>query len=276
MVSQYCVVEKTTCTRGSILTITDSVVSRCGSGQKAVTRSAYLLFYRRRTPVPLGPPELQKIVQSAESDPAADSEADDDDNNRSRPRNSDSGNGRRLDASSRNGSSSAFTAGTGVAAGAGVLHGGGSHQHSGRGSLPRNAAGVANLSDDDEDDSLLHTNDGAADSQDEGFVDAEDLYQRQDQYGTYADDMGPVWSFEGIGSSSLQQNRLNDSDDVASDTPNLGSDGGEELGNRLLEDFGDDIVGSHPGVSTPVEGIEVSMAGDKDDGDVHEIRVLGE
>jgi hypothetical protein len=29
-------------------------------------------------------------------------------------------------------------------------------------------------------------------------------------------------------------------------------------------------------VSTPVEGIEVSMSGDKDDEDVHEIRVLGE
>jgi ubiquitin carboxyl-terminal hydrolase 4/11/15 len=242
-----------------------------------VTRNAYLLFYRRRTPTPLGPLSLQQIVRSAESDPAADSEGDDDDNNRSRPRNSDSGNGRRLDASSRNGSSSAFTAGTGVVAGAGALRGGGSHQLSGRGSLPKNGAGVANLSDEDEDDSLLHMNDGAADSQDEGFVDAEDLYEPLNRYDTYADDTGPVWSFEGIGSSSLQQNRLNnDSDDVASDTPNLGSDGGEELGNRLLEDFGDDIVGSHPGVSTPVEGIDLSMAGDKDDGDVHEIRVLGE
>jgi ubiquitin carboxyl-terminal hydrolase 4/11/15 len=238
-----------------------------------VTRSAYLLFYRRRTPVPLGPESLQSIVRNAESDQAADSELDDDGNDRSRPRNSDSGNGRRLDASSRNGSSSAFTAGTGVAAGAAVLRGGGSHQHSGRVNLPRSGAGVANLSDD-EDDSFL-TNDGAGDSQDEGFVDAEDIYAPLNRYNNYAEDTGPVWSFDGIGSSSLQHN-ANDSDDVASDAPNLGSDGGEELGNRLLEDFGDDLLGSHPGVSTPVEGIEVSMSGDKDDEDVHEIRVLGE
>jgi ubiquitin carboxyl-terminal hydrolase 4/11/15 len=258
------------------LTSTDSIVSRCDSGQKAVTRNAYLLFYRRRTPTPLGPPELQRIVQAAESDPAADSDvADDDDVNRSRPRESDSGNGQRLDASSRNGSSSAFTAGTGVAVGAGALRGGGSQLLSARGSPLKNGAEAGALSDEDDEDDITALHDGANDSNDEGFVDAEDMYEPLNHYGGYAEDTGPVWSFEGLSTSSHHQMHHNDSDDVASDAPNMGSEGGEDLGNRLLEDFGDDLLG-HPGVSTPVEGIQPSLGGEKGDGDVHEIRVLGE
>jgi ubiquitin carboxyl-terminal hydrolase 4/11/15 len=222
-----------------------------------VTRNAYLLFYRRRTPVPLGPESLRKIVQAAETDPTADSEAEDDESNdRSRPRdaannNSDSGNGQRLDVSSRNGSSSA---GTGVAAGAQAQRGLG---YSDRGSRLKNGAGVANLSDDDDDEGMLPMVDG---SNDEGFVDAEegDIFDSINNYGEYHNDTA-VWSFEGIGS------RNNDSDDVASDAPNLGSGGGDDLSTRMLEDFGDDIVTGHTGVGTPV-----------DDGEVHEIRVLGE
>jgi ubiquitin carboxyl-terminal hydrolase 4/11/15 len=249
---------------------TDSIVSRCDSGQKAVTRNAYLLFYRRRTPTPLGPPELQQLVKAAESDPSPDSDADDDEaNNRSRPRDShpDSGNGQRLDALSRNGSSSAST-GTGVAAGAGALRGGGSHQLSARESPLKNAAGVGNQSDD-ENEYLTPYVDGANDDHDEGFVDAEEMYAPLNQYGY---DEGPVWSFEGLGTSSLHRN----DSDAASDAPNLGSEGGDLLENRLLQDFGDDMVSSHPGVSTPVEGIQPSLGGEMGDGDVHEIRVAGE
>jgi ubiquitin carboxyl-terminal hydrolase 4/11/15 len=234
-----------------------------------VTRNAYLLFYRRRTPTPLGPPELQRIVQAAESDPAADSDAgDDDEPNRSRPRDSDSGNGQRLDASSRNGSSSAFTAGTGAAAGAAAQRAGGSHLPLARGSPLKNGAAAAALpSDDDSTDGTL---DGALD---EGFHDADD-YTPMPAYLQYPDEQGPVWSFDALPSSNHHMH-ANDSDDVASDAPNMGSDGGEELGNRLLEDFGDELLG-HPGVSTPVEGIQPSLGGERGDGDVHEIRVLGE
>jgi ubiquitin carboxyl-terminal hydrolase 4/11/15 len=248
--------------------VTDSIVSRCDSGQKAVTRNAYLLFYRRRTPTPLGPPSLQKIVQAAESDPSADS----DEEERSRPRDNhpESGNGQRLDASSRNGSSSAFTAGTGVAAGAAALRGVGSHQHSGRGSTLKSGAGVANLSDNG-DEYLPPYVDGVNDEADEGFHDGEDMYEPLNQYGF---DEGPVWSFEGLGASSLRNHDASD-DDVASDAPNLGSEGGDLLENRLLEDFGDEMVG-HPGSSTPVEGIQPMLGGEMGDGDVHEIRVLGE
>jgi ubiquitin carboxyl-terminal hydrolase 4/11/15 len=245
---------------------TDSSVSKCNA-QKAVTRSAYLLFYRRRTPHPLGPPTLQKIVQAAESDPSADSDEDE----RSRPRNNqaESGNGQRLDASSRNGSSSASTAGTGVAAGVAVLRGGGSHQHSGHGSPLKNGAEVANLSENDDEGSLPpFENDG---NEDEGY--GEEAYDSNERYGGYGEE-GPIWSFEGIGSSSLHAHDAS-SDDVASDAPNAGSEGGGMLEARLREDFGEDMVG-HAGSSTPVEGIQPVLGGEMGDGDVHEIRVLGE
>lgn len=240
-----------------------------------MTRNAYLLFYRRRTPTPLGPPSLQKIVQTAENDHTPDSDADNDDDetNRSRPRDhTDSGNGQRLDASSRNGSSSASTAGTGVVAGAAVLRAGGSHQLSARGSRLKNAHGAGSLSDDE--GLLPYANDGANDQDDdEGFVDAEDQVDYvQDMYEPLNRYDDPVWSFGGLGTSSF--NNQQSDDDVASDAPNLGSDGGEELGNRLLEDFGDDILPA--GVSTPVEGIQPSLGGEFGDSDVHEIRVAGE
>jgi ubiquitin carboxyl-terminal hydrolase 4/11/15 len=231
--------------------IPDSVVSKCTSGQKAVTRSAYLLFYRRRSPVPLGPDHLREIVQAAETDATADSEAEDDDsNNRSRPRDankSDSGNGQRLDGSYRNGSSSD---GIGVAAGALAQRG---HGFSDRGSLLKSGAGVANLSDDEDMPPMV---DGSAD---EGFVDAED----SNDYTTFGGFQGPndpMWSFEALGASS---NRLHGSSDVASDAPNLGSEGPDDLSSRMLEDFGDDI---HDGEDAPVDDVD----------DVHEIRVPSE
>lgn len=117
-----------------------------------------------------------------------------------------------------------------------------------------------NLSDDDDD--LPPMVDGAIDN-DEGFVDAEegDMYESINPYGGYGDEQGPVWSFEGIGSNT----RNNDSDDAASDAPNLGSEGEHGLGSRILEDFGDEMVMGHPGEVTPV-----------DDDEVHEIRVPGE
>lgn len=159
----------------------DSIVSKCSSGEKAVSRNAYLLFYRRRTPHPLGPPELQSIVSTnpdSANEPASD---DEDEVDRSR-----SGNGLPLAASSRNGSSSA---GTGLAAGAAVLRGGGIARE----------AGAAGLSDAEEEEDTLPSyrfaNSLTANDEDEGFVDAEDgAYVPS--YPAYDD---PVWSFEGVG-----------------------------------------------------------------------------
>ncbi|CAO2651374.1 Nn.00g039440.m01.CDS01 [Neocucurbitaria sp. VM-36] len=238
----------------------DSIVSRCDSGQKAVTRAAYLLFYRRRSPVPLGPPSLQQIV-TAENSP--DSEEDNDaDEQRSR---SPAGNGLRLGDSSRNGSSSAGAA----AAGVGALRGGGS-QLSAAASRPRNAAAAANPSDD-EMDTLPPA---YAASEDEGFHDASETDFVSDMYApltSYPDD--PVWSFDNLNHSRSHDQ---DFDDAASDAPNLGSvNGNDDLSSRMLEDFGDDI-GTGPRVSTPTEGLQVTLGDDHSDEEVAEIRLRGD
>lgn len=239
----------------TVLTRTDSIVSRCDSGKKAVTRAAYLLFYRRRSPYPLGPPSLQQVV-AADSSPDSEDEHDAENETRSR---SPAGNGLRLGDSSRNGSSSAGA----VVAGAGALHGDGS-QLLAQGSRLKNAAGVESLSEDEMDMPPPAYND-------EGFHDAEtdyigDMYAPLNRYDE------PVWSFDTL-SHSRSEDR--DFDETASDTPNLGSAGAEELENRLIEDFGDDVIGTRPGVSTPTEGIQATLGPgtDGDDDDVAEIRL---
>ncbi|KAL5361086.1 hypothetical protein BJX96DRAFT_151378 [Aspergillus floccosus] len=84
----------------------DSSVSRPIDPQSVVTSSAYLLFYRRRSDRPLGGKILEEITESS-TRPVSESESE------SRGQ-SPSGNGQRLDGSSRNGSSSAL-AGVGAA-----------------------------------------------------------------------------------------------------------------------------------------------------------------
>ena len=223
-----------------------------------MSRQAYLLFYRRRTPSPLGPPSLQEIVRTAENENTRDSEAEDDETDRSRPRESDSGNGQGLDGLSRNGSSSAFTVGTGAAAGVAALRGGGSQPS--RGSHLKNGVAAENLSDDE--DGLPPYAGNNYDNDDEGFHDADDMYGPLQAWNNSNDE--PLWSFQSVTNMRNQQ-----SDDAASDMPNLGSDGGEQLQDRLMTDFGDDDV-TAPGVSTPIDDSVREMDG------VHEIRVAGE
>lgn len=79
------------------LTATDTSVSRKKDPQVVVTSAAYLLFYRRRSSGPLGGPFFEHLLSSSESDSQPTSRTA-----------SSSGEGRRLDDPSRNGSSSAF------------------------------------------------------------------------------------------------------------------------------------------------------------------------
>ncbi|KAL9001471.1 MAG: hypothetical protein Q9169_000046 [Polycauliona sp. 2 TL-2023] len=78
----------------------DSAVSRCRNPQNVVSSAAYLLFYRRRSDCPLGGPFFESLMSGAEesaggSQPTSDTA-------------SPAGEGKRLDGSSRNGSSSAL------------------------------------------------------------------------------------------------------------------------------------------------------------------------
>lgn len=236
-------------------------MSLCTSGQKAVSRAAYLLFYRRRSSAPLGPPSLQQIVTADKSQDSDTSDADE-----------PAGNGLRLGDSSRNGSSRAGA----VAAGVGAQRGqAGGSQHLTAGTRQKNgvAAGVASLS---EDDDVMDT--GLPQYQDEGYDDTQDdgatynSYEDVNTYGSANMFDEPVWSFTTLG------DRANgDSDDAASDVPALGSIGGDDLSSRMLEDFGDD-VGPLPGRSTPEEGIVglvPVLGGEGREDDVAEIRIEG-
>lgn len=78
----------------------DSMVSRRPNPQVVVTAAAYLLFYRRRATHPLGGPFFEQLTTSA-SQPSSQSQA-------ASRTSSPAGEGKRLDDSSRNGSSSAF------------------------------------------------------------------------------------------------------------------------------------------------------------------------
>jgi ubiquitin carboxyl-terminal hydrolase 4/11/15 len=227
----------------------DSIVSKCESGRKAVSRSAYLLFYRRRSPVPLGPPSLQQIVTADISNP--DSDEDNDAEIRSR---SPAGNGLRLGDSSRNGSSSAGA----VAAGAVALRGGG-YPRSAAANRPKNEVAAASPSDDEDELPAYGEDEGYAD--DVPYNTNTNIWEDTDQ---------PAWSFNGLNSTGLG-GRNNDSDDdgIPSDTGALGSEADGDLGDRLLEDFGDDgaVKSGWGGVGTPVT---------QQDDEVAEIRLVGD
>lgn len=87
-----------------ILTSVDAQVSRCNA-QSVVTKAAYLLFYRRRSDNPLGPPDVQKMVhQYMNGDEGSDSGSEG-----SNSPSGNSGNGARpTDDLSHNGSSGAL------------------------------------------------------------------------------------------------------------------------------------------------------------------------
>lgn len=241
----------------------DSIVSKCESGQKAVSRAAYLLFYRRRSPTPLGPPSLQQIVTAAASQ---NSEDDADEAYLDAPRpGSPAGNGSRLGDLSRNGSSSAGA----IAAGVGALRGAGSAL-SVAGSRLKNgvAAAESNLSDDEIDVDV----DADADmetlpsySHDEGYEDNEDASGEYSGYPHANAYDNPIWSFNNL-------NDRDDGSDVASDVPALGSMGGEDLNSRMLEDFGEEL-GTRAGVGTPIGGIAPPLGPESDDDEVAEIRL---
>ena len=214
-----------------------------------VTRAAYLLFYRRRSAGPLGPPQLQEVVNSWWN-PGSET-ANDSDEAISRTE-SPAGNGLRLDGSSRNGSSSAFAAGAGV----GALRGAGSGA---AGNPALKGAGAAM------DDELPES--------DEGYV-AGDDDEPASRYGSlYAPlltNPQPAWSFNDLHPDGDETGDVFD-DDASSNAPNLA---GESLGDRLLEDFGDEMgdVMHHPGMGTPTGDVAGGMEGLPDD-DVVDIRV---
>ena len=129
----------------------DSHVSKRNDPQAVVTPAAYFLFYRRRSPLPLGGPILEKIVEDANNPPP---EPESTPASRSGSPTADSGEGKRLGGSSRNGSSSALIV-------AGAAHragdGGSAPQKHSRGASRGDAnqqKSRGRMSNDDEDEQL--------------------------------------------------------------------------------------------------------------------------
>lgn len=160
----------------------------------------------------------------------------------------------RLGDSSRNGSSSAGA----VAAGAVALRGGG-YPRSAAANRPKNEVAAASPSDDEDELPAYGEDEGYAD--DVPYNTNTNIWEDTDQ---------PAWSFNGLNSTGLG-GRNNDSDDdgIPSDTGALGSEADGDLGDRLLEDFGDDgaVKSGWGGVGTPVT---------QQDDEVAEIRLVGD
>ncbi|KAF2277911.1 cysteine proteinase [Westerdykella ornata] len=228
----------------------DSIVSP-KNPNNVVTSAAYLLFYRRRSDRPLGPPYLQKIVEqfrNPDSDDSVDGESDGADDQRN-PSASLAGNGSRLGDSSRNGSSSA------LGAGAGALRAAGSTS---AGNLLLNGAGVGTV---DADEEMLEGQE-LPPPYDEGYAGGDDDDDDNNFQGVSVDGggYGPLvggyypgaqWDFSNVPAEN-QSNDADDDDD-RSDMVNLGEDDGDC---RMLEDFGDELDmdgGLAPGMSTPLE-----------------------
>ncbi|KAF2751231.1 UCH-domain-containing protein [Sporormia fimetaria CBS 119925] len=226
----------------------DSIVSP-KNPEHVVTPAAYLLFYRRRSPLPLGPPYLQKLVQQFRnpgSEPSSDDEGSESAGNTSSG--GLAGNGLRLGDSSRNGSSSDFAAAAGArgaAAGSASLA-----------SRRPNAVGAGTADaeadeDADPDAEMLDQPATAPTEYDEGYhaMSSDDDIPR----GTgYAFDIDNTWSFANV------DKRTSDGSDTMNDNAsNVPADiDPEEFDNRMLEDFGDEIgEGIMPGASTPQEDV---------------------
>ncbi|KAH0173927.1 UCH-domain-containing protein, partial [Aureobasidium melanogenum] len=181
----------------------DSSVSR-QNAESVVSTAAYLLFYRRRSTTPLGPPYLQELVLKARNPDEA-SEAED-----------ESGEGERLgdhsSATSRLlGSSDAGAVGAGATI-TGTLHRGANVDGPGRGASQ--AVKSMNETDDDEGISLN-----------------DELYGNNTNTTAVAlANPEATWSFAGLGEDD-NTTSVNTPADTASDRPDVGSD----IEDRLMD-----------------------------------------
>lgn len=226
--------------------------------EEAVTKAAYLLFYRRRSTSPLGPPYLQKLVEdhyAPGSDSAGEAQRPD-------------------DSASHNGSSSNSPP---AAVGARHPHG----SPAGRGlesPVPSVNRGLI-LPGYESDESIGMGMDDDPPSYDfSGFGPT-------NRRPSHPEDLQPSWGWDGIALGALgrrgSDNDMADSDtlnDAASDAPAFGSESGQ---NRIAEDFADDSKFNSRAPPTPdseedrvrfLEHVPEREQGNSDD-EVAEVRI---
>ncbi|KAL9083772.1 MAG: hypothetical protein Q9165_008382 [Trypethelium subeluteriae] len=262
----------------------DSVVSQCTNPQSVVTPAAYLLFYRRRSSIPLGDSFLRDLVLSLRN---ADSDDSPDETNNnptalaaigsrtSSPTTTTAGDGRRLGSAGLAGAEveTAVAHGTMIrqaeaaAVGAGLR--GGWTGSAGSGGVvaagPGRKAGSRPPPWLDEEDNDEEEDEGVKMGDDEedgggGEVNVHGLPAYGPATPGNYNVAAPGWDFSFLGTPGgpvgVEDDGVADVDadveeDAASDQVAAGSALGEELGNRMLEDFGDETA--HPGFGTPVQ-----------------------
>jgi ubiquitin carboxyl-terminal hydrolase 4/11 len=225
--------------------ILDSQVHKRFNSEAVVTSAAYLLVYRRRSPHPLGPPELQELCAEHWNPKSV---ADSDSSSRAEsPADSFSGSGkgqRAPDDSSRSGLSSALVQGVGVGHLRGGVHGSGATR-------AQNAATAMTMEEEldlpppayEEDEGIGM---GEGDLEAGGGAMIGPLLPTNG-YGNYGSECGWTWNhFDAAKTSNQDSDADAEMDDTDSNVAAV--DGDDESGrDRLLEDFGDDVLGqNHP------------------------------
>ncbi|KAM0284835.1 hypothetical protein ACHAQH_001756 [Verticillium albo-atrum] len=199
-----------------------------GKAESSVTKAAYLLFYRRRSSIPLGGPRLREICERFDS--ASEEEEDEQDT-------ADSGEGRRL------GEGSSPTGSSRLGSGAGAIR-----LPAGRG-LAHNT--MSTRSDDELPD--YSNSDRIHDSiEDEGIGMADAPASRQSQSFTGTQS----WSFDNLGGDADNTDTLqlggyaSDEAQADSDVPDLTGRGSESpMADDLLPRANDNVFGPRQQVS---------------------------
>ncbi|KAI9702430.1 MAG: CSN-associated deubiquitinating enzyme Ubp12 [Candelina mexicana] len=252
----------------------DSHVSRKTNPESVVTTAAYLLFYRRRSQSPLGGSFFAKVISDAQN---SESESEPDISCRD---SSPAGDGKRLDDSSRNGSSSASVGTEAIHQAGGGLTGGirakSDNPPSYSGQLPTDEQTLEGMDVDDEDGGSVP------------------------YYGPMNAYSEPQWSFDTLahGASQItavppgsdEEDLFEGSSDKAADGSSVGlSDPGERMADFADDEGAADGFENTPGIrsltGTPVPQVTTSFPSgelhlnrsatqeDDDDGPVMEVHV---
>ena len=198
------------------------MASKKNNPNSVVTSAAYLLFYRRRSPKPLGGPFFESILSTSD-----DQESDDQlshDHSRNESPSAQAGEGKRLDDFSRNGLSSAL-AGVGAAhqAGSGGPQDGMTSK--GKAIAPAREPGLPDYSQE------LHDGEQTLESME---VDEEPAILRLGA----ADAQRPQWGFGNLGSADVGEDMEEPLFDDAS-TKAMSSGEASSSDKRPLSDFGE-------------------------------------
>lgn len=214
------------------------------SSDSVVTSAAYLLFYRRRTPYPLGPRYLKQLVEQTWAEPEDGDTASEQSSRPASP--SGQGKARGLDDSSPSGSSSAFT------------HGAGATHRLGPTSEVKGQAGMVAKSGNDDELPPYEDIDEAIGMEDEADDGDRVLYGPEPPPLVHLESLGHTQHHGLLGNDPWDfskfdaERNLNpydseagaDIDDVASNEAANGDfDDGGDGNERLMEDFGDDMAG---------------------------------